>query len=178
MDKNGIAIAEKNIELNLTPQGVREIKSDMSFKDSVMVKAYIVNSDNEIVSEIYKTDKGEYKNVPLVADWITGEESGLGMGAGIIAPQGAPYGVDPELVDISKLNVSYKYDENYPMPESDNILWYKTGAYLASGNGANNSIYARDAADWEQKALPIGNGYMGGMLFGLPDNQSVFVEQH
>lgn len=68
MDKNGIAIAEKNIELNLTSQGVREIKSDMSFKDSVMVKAYIVNSDNEIVSEIYKTDKGEYKNVPLVAD--------------------------------------------------------------------------------------------------------------
>ena len=46
MDKNGIAIAEKNIELNLTSQGVREIKSDMSFKDSVMVKAYIVNSDN------------------------------------------------------------------------------------------------------------------------------------
>lgn len=177
MDKNGISVAEKNIELNLTSQGVQELKSDMSFKDAVMVKAYIVNSDNEIVSEIYKTDKGEYKNVPLVADWITGEKSGLGMGAGIVAPQGTPYGVDPELVDISKLNVSYKYDENYPMPESDNILWYKTGAYLASGNGANNSIYARDAADWEQKALPIGNGYMGGMLFGLPDKDQIQINE-
>lgn len=127
--------------------------------------------------EILETAEGKYTNVPLVADWITGSKSGLGMGAGIIAPSGAPYGVDPELVDVSTLNVSYTYDDNYPVPTTDNVLWYKTGAYLASANGANNSIYARDGADWEQKALPIGNGYMGGMLFGLPDKDQIQINE-
>ncbi|MGN0149927.1 MAG: glycoside hydrolase N-terminal domain-containing protein, partial [Clostridia bacterium] len=127
--------------------------------------------------EILETAEGEYTNVPLVADWITGTKSGLGMGAGVIAPSGAPYGVDPELVDVSTLNVSYTYDDNYPVQTTDNALWYKTGAYLASSNGANNSIYARDGADWEQKALPIGNGYMGGMLFGLPDKDQIQINE-
>ena len=127
--------------------------------------------------KVFETVNGEYKNVPLVADWITGAKSGLGMGAGIIAPSGVPYGVDPELVDVSSLNVSYTYDDNYPEPTADNVLWYKTGAYLASANGANNSIYARDGADWEQKALPIGNGYMGAMLFGLPDKDQIQINE-
>ncbi len=127
--------------------------------------------------EILVTATGEYTNVPLVADWITGTKSGLGMGAGIIAPSGVPYGVDPELVDVSALNVSYTYDDNYPVPTADNVLWYKTGAYLASSNGANNSIYARDGVDWEQKAIPIGNGYMGGMLFGLPDKDQIQINE-
>ena len=177
VDKNGITVADKTVALDVNAQGIQEIKSDMSFKNAVSVKAYIVNSDNEIVSEIYKADKGEYKNVPLVADWITGAKSGLGMGAGIIAPKGAPYGVDPALVDVSDLNVKYTYDDNYPAPSADNALWYKTGAYLASSSGANNSIYARDGADWEQKALPIGNGYMGGMLFGLPDKDQIQINE-
>ncbi len=127
--------------------------------------------------EIFTASEGVYKNIPLVSDWITGAKSGLGMGAGIIAPQGAPYGVDPELVDVSELNVTYTYDENYPVQTVDNALWYKTGAYLASSSGANNSIYARDAADWEQKALPIGNGYMGGMIFGLPDKDQIQINE-
>ncbi|MBQ8301250.1 MAG: glycoside hydrolase N-terminal domain-containing protein, partial [Clostridia bacterium] len=130
-----------------------------------------------VVSEINVINNGEYTNVPLVADWITGAKSGLGMGAGIISPKGAPYGVDPESVDVSTLNVNYTYDANYPTPTTDNALWYKTGAYLASSSGANNSIYARDGADWEQKALPIGNGYMGGMLFGLPDKDQIQINE-
>ncbi|MGN1115391.1 MAG: glycosyl hydrolase family 95 catalytic domain-containing protein [Candidatus Ornithomonoglobus sp.] len=135
-------------------------------------------SYEDVVSdEVFETADGEYKNVPLVADWITGSKSGLGMGAGVIAPIGAPYGVDPGLVDVSTLNVRYTYDDNYPVPTTDNVLWYKTGAYLASANGANNSIYARDGADWEQKALPIGNGYMGGMLFGLPDKDQIQINE-
>ena len=129
---------------------------------------YGISSD-----EVKIMNSGEYTNIPIVADWVTGAKSGLGMGAGIIAPQNVPYGVDPELVDVSEFNVSYTYDSSYPMPESDNTLWYKTGAYLASSSGANNSIYARDGADWEQKALPIGNGYMGGMVFGMPDKDQI-----
>ncbi|MDO5396498.1 MAG: glycoside hydrolase family 95 protein [bacterium] len=177
MDKNGIIIAEESAVLSPSAAGVQEIKINMSFKNASAVKAYIINADNEIISDIFKTDKGEYKNVPLVSDWITGAKSGLGMGAGIITPNGAPYGVDPELVDVSKLKVRYTYDDNYPVPSADNALWYKTGAYLAGNSSGNNSIYARDGADWEQKALPIGNGYMGGMLFGLPDKDQIQINE-
>ena len=130
-----------------------------------------------ISDEIFMTGEGSYKNVPLVSDWITGTKSGLGMGAGIMAPSGAPYGVDPSVVDVSTLNVSYSYDDNYPAPKADNALWYKTGAYLAGNSSGNNSIYARDGVDWEQKALPIGNGYMGAMLFGLPDKDQIQLNE-
>lgn len=130
-----------------------------------------------VVSDLLKTNKGQYSNVPLVSDWITGAKSGFGMGAGIISPNSVPYGVDPELADVSELNVKYSYDDDYIGADTDNSLWYKTGAYLASANGANNSIYARDGADWEQQALPIGNGYMGGMIFGLPDKDQIQINE-
>lgn len=138
-----------------------------------------VNLGAVVSDSIFTTEKGEYSNIPLVADWITGAKSGLGMGAGIISPDtaNAPYGVDPVLTNVSALNVNYTYDNNYKGAETDNALWYKTGAFLASANGANNSIYARDGADWEQQALPIGNGYMGGMLFGLPDKDQIQINE-
>ena len=132
----------------------------------------------EVVSdEIFSTTTGEYSNIPLVSDWLTGAKSGLGMGAGVISPSSVPYGIDPNLVDVSTLNVNYTYDNNYQGATADNALWYKTGAFLASANGANNSIYARDGADWEQQALPIGNGYMGGMIFGLPDKDQIQINE-
>lgn len=132
----------------------------------------------EVVSdEIFNTTTGEYSNIPLVSDWLTGAKSGLGMGAGVISPSSVPYGIDPNLVDVSTLNVNYTYDNNYQGATADNALWYKTGAFLASANGANNSIYARDGADWEQQALPIGNGYMGGMIFGLPDKDQIQINE-
>lgn len=178
IDENGIVISANITELKNLVNGVQEVKTAMTFTNAVSVKAYIVNSNNEIVSEeIYKTDKTAYKNVPLVSDWITGTKSGLGMGAGIITPTGVPYGIDPELVDVSELNVKYTYDNNYKGAEIDNALWYKTGAFLKGGSGGNNSIYARDGADWEQQALPIGNGYMGAMLFGLPDKDQIQLNE-
>ncbi|HOM77129.1 MAG TPA: glycoside hydrolase N-terminal domain-containing protein, partial [Anaerohalosphaeraceae bacterium] len=36
-----------------------------------------------------------------------------------------------------------------PAPDSELALWYR-----------------QPAADWESQALPIGNGYIGGMVFG------------
>lgn len=173
LGEKNIVLAEDETDISESADGVSEAKTAMKFTGAVAVKAYIKNSDGLVVSEIFRTDKGSYKNVPLVSDWITGQKSGLGMGAGIIAPSGAPVGVDPELVDTSTLNVNYVYDSDYPEQTVDNVLWYKTGAYLKSANGANNSIYARDSADWEQQALPIGNGYMGGMLFGMPDKDQI-----
>jgi alpha-L-fucosidase 2 len=166
-----------------------ELKN-VEFLDTAKVKAMLWNSINEMKpladtaseiseskneagavasDEIFVTAAGEYSNVPLVSDWITGTKSGLGMGAGIINPSGAPYGVDPEVTDVgSALAYTYTYDDNYPAPTADNALWYKTAAYQAGCN-----IYARDGADWEKQALPIGNGYMGGMLFGRPDKDQI-----
>lgn len=172
LGEKDVVLAETEADISAAAEGVSEVKTAMEFSGAAAIKAYIKNSDGEAVSEIYRTNSGSYKNVPLVSDWITGAKSGLGMGEGIIAPSGAPVGVDPELVDTSSLNVKYTY-EDYPEQTVDNVLWYKTGAYLKSANGANNSIYARDSADWEQQALPIGNGYMGGMLFGMPDKDQI-----
>ncbi len=178
VDANGIVIAQTQATLDNIAEGVTEVKAPLEFNNASQIKAYIINSNNEIISnEIYKTDKTLYKNVPLVADWITGEKSGLGMGKGIIAPTGAPYGVDPDTVDVADLNVKYTYDDNYVGATADNALWYKTGAYLKGSSNGNNSIYARDGVDWEQKALPIGNGYMGGMLFGLPDKDQIQINE-
>lgn len=178
IDENGMVIAENIAALENLELGVQEVKTGMTFKNASLIKSYVINSQNVIVSsELYKIDKGTYKNVPLVSDWITGAKSGLGMGAGIMTPTGAPYGVDPAVVNVADLNVKYSYDENYPIQTVDNALWYKTGAYLAGNSSGNNSIYARDGADWEQKALPIGNGYMGGMLFGLPDKDQIQINE-
>lgn len=178
LDENGIVIAENTTALSEMTEGVAEVKAPMEFKGAVKVNAYIINADKEIVSDkIYETAKTAYKNIPLVADWITGEKSGLGMGKGILAPVNAPYGVDPAVVDVADLNVKYTYDSNYPEIKTDNMLWYKTGAYLANSGNNNNSIYAMHGADWEEKALPIGNGYMGGMLFGLPDKDQIQINE-
>ena len=48
-----------------------------------------MNSEiGEVVSdEIFNTTTGEYSNIPLVSDWLTGAKSGLGMGAGVISPK-------------------------------------------------------------------------------------------
>ncbi len=174
LDGNGIAIAATSVSLDVAAEGVTEIKTPLAFTGASLVKAYIVNSSEEIVSDaIYKTTLTAYKNIPLVSDWITGKISGLGMDAGILSPKGVPYGVDPKTVDIADLNVSYTYDNNYPAQTKNNVLWYKTGAYLAKSGNDSNSIYDMHAADWEQKALPIGNGYMAGMLFGLPDKDQI-----
>ena len=35
------------------------------------------------------------------------------------------------------------------------------------------TIYDRDGKDWEEQALPIGNGYLGAMLFGMPGKDHI-----
>ena len=177
VDANGMTVKRTEVPLDDAPAGVSGIKAALDFDAAAEIRAYVVNSDDEVVSEIYKGTETLYKNIPLVADWITGEKSGLGMGAGVLSPKGAPYGVDPELTDVSGLNVSYTYDKDYPAPSSDNALWYKTGAYLQKSGSSSNSIYDMHAADWEQKALPIGNGYMGGMIFGMPDKDQIQINE-
>ena len=113
-----------------------------------------------------KINKGSYKGLPVIADWITNAE--LGIGPSVMNPSKAPAGVDPTIVQTKALNVNYVYNSNYPSIQTNNLLWYKTGAF-----DPKSTIYDRDGVDWEQQALPIGNGYMGAMLFGMPGKDHI-----
>ncbi len=174
LNKDNVVLDEKDYTVKNVQNNIQSVDFD---EDAVLNKAAkirvkIFDNNGTLISK--KTDdisNGVYKNVPLVADWITGEKSGLGMGKGILSPKGAPCGVDPNIVDLSS-SIKYETDANAPKPTADNVLWYKTGAY-ASGA----SIYARDGADWERQALPIGNGYMGGMLFGMPHKDQIQINE-
>ena len=47
-----------------------------------------------------------------------------------------------------------------PAPSSDLSLWYRL-----------------PASDWESQALPIGNGYIGGMVFGGVDQEHIQLNE-
>lgn len=109
---------------------------------------------------------GSYKEIPIYSNWITHPK--YGNGPGVMNPDKVPAGVDPAVVNTKNLNVNYLYDDSYQIGKQDNILWYKTGAYDPS-----STIYDRDGKDWEEQALPIGNGYLGAMLFGMPGKDHI-----
>lgn len=109
---------------------------------------------------------GSYKGIPIYSNWIT--HAKYGNGPGVMNPEKVPAGVDPTVVNTKNLNVNYLYDGSYQIGKQDNMLWYKTGAY-----DPNATIYDRDGKDWEEQALPIGNGYLGAMLFGMPGKDHI-----
>ena len=133
--------------------------------EAVGTYVMILDADGNVVSkETVITDKGIYKGLPLVGDWYTNEDVGIGTDVN----GGPPAGVDPTVTNTSSYGVKYTYDNNYPEIETDNMLWYKTGAYNSKSN-----IYQQHSDDWEQQALPIGNGYLGGMVFGMPSKDQI-----
>lgn len=109
---------------------------------------------------------GSYKEIPIYSNWITHPK--YGNGPGVMNPDKVPAGVDPAVVNTKNLNVNYLYDDSYQIGKQDNILWFKTGAY-----DPNSTIYDRDGKDWEEQGLPIGNGYLGAMLFGMPGKDHI-----
>ncbi|MEN9908044.1 MAG: hypothetical protein RLZZ540_1193 [Bacteroidota bacterium] len=117
---------------------------------------------------LFTTDfkNGAYKEIPIYSNWITHPK--YGNGPGVMNPDKVPAGVDPAVVNTKSLSVNYLYDDFYPIGKQDNLLWYKTGAYDPTA-----TIYDRDGKDWEEQALPIGNGYLGAMLFGMPGKDHI-----
>ena len=173
-ESSGVLSGEKTYTLDNISKGVQTLAFDtvMSLEKADKVRVKIFDESGKLISaKAEDILNGVYKNVPLVSDWITGAKSGLGMGAGILSPVGAARGVDPEITDLEN-SITYTSDENAPMPTSDNVLWYREGAY-EKGAG----IYDRDGDDWEREALPIGNGYMGGMLFGMPHKDQIQINE-
>ncbi|MCX7715728.1 MAG: hypothetical protein N2171_08395, partial [Clostridia bacterium] len=143
-DKNNYLANEGSFSIDSSSieVGVQCFYLNFDLDEASYVKAYISNSAGLVISTDVKVfTSGSYKNIPLVSDWITGAKSGLGMGAGVISPTTVPTGIDPSIVKTSTSNVTYTYDSNYPKITSDNMLWYKTGAYNAS-----STIYDRDGA--------------------------------
>ncbi|MBC7914967.1 MAG: glycoside hydrolase family 95 protein [Pyrinomonadaceae bacterium] len=168
-DTKGSVIAEKKYPLSGIKKGIQnfELGTVLSFANAAYVQASIETNKGLLVSpEGSKITQGSYKGLPLIGDWITNAE--LGNGPGVKSPTKIPVGVDPNLVNTQTSNVNYAYNATYPAVHTDNLLWYKTGAYDAKSN-----IYQRDGADWEQQALPIGNGYLGAMLFGMPGKDHI-----
>lgn len=45
--------------------------------------------------------------------------------------------------------------------------------------GANLALwYRQPATSWDTQALPIGNGFVGGMVFGAPDSDRIQFNEH
>ena len=166
---NGVCIESKEFELGTLKKGAYSVEAPVSLEKADYVRAYIVDDSNVLTGAQSDITSAIYKGVPMVSDWITGANSGMGMGAGVLTPSGAPAGVDPAIVNTYTSQASYT-ESNYDAVINENVttnnlLWYKTGAW---SNKNTATIYARDGEDWEQQALPIGNGYMAAMLFGMP----------
>ena len=166
---NGVCVESKEFDLTALNKGVYSVETPVTLQKADYVRAYVVAGDEVLTGAQADITSGMYKGTPMVADWVTGKNSGLGMGAGVLTPSGAPAGIDPALVDTYSSQAAYT-EENYDAVISENVttnnmLWYKTGAW---SNKNTATIYAMHGEDWEQQALPIGNGYMGAMLFGMP----------
>jgi alpha-L-fucosidase 2 len=144
-----------------------ELTNSLSTAKVKSIQIYIEsNKGKKLSTGGDKITNGTYKGLPQIADWIMNPV--FGNGPSVMNPTKVPVGVNPEVVNTKNANVNYLYNSKYPKIKSDNLLWYKTGAY-----DPKSSIYDRDGNDWEQQALPIGNGYMGAMLFGMPGKDHI-----
>jgi alpha-L-fucosidase 2 len=155
------------LDFNSLPEGYQFIpfEKQIDFAKTDFLRITVVSkAGKNLFSADFKS--GSYKGIPIYSNWITHPK--YGNGPGVMNPQKAPAGVDPDVVNTKNLNVNYLYDDSYQIGKQDNLLWYKTGAY-----DPNATIYDRDGKDWEEQALPIGNGYLGAMLFGMPGKDHI-----
>ena len=155
------------INFNKLPEGYQFIsfEKELDLTQADYLRVTIVSKAGK---NLFTADfiSGSYKEIPIYSNWITHPK--YGNGPGVMNPQKVPAGIDPALVNTKNLNVNYLYDDSYQIGKQDNMLWYKTGAY-----DPNATIYDRDGKDWEEQALPIGNGYLGAMLFGMPGKDHI-----
>lgn len=166
-NKYGLLTVDENASIGSLEKGAYsvDIESEEELTDTVKLRAMIISEKGDVLSgKTVDITEGIYKGIPITGDWHMNEETGIGASANA----GPPAGIDPEVVNTSEHSVTYKYDDNYRDITKDNILWYKTGAYYSGSN-----IYQQHSRDWEQQALPIGNGYMGGMIFGMPGRDQI-----
>lgn len=166
-NKKQINQFKTDIDFNSLPKGYQFIPLEKQM-DLAQAEFLCVTILSKAGKNLFTADfkSGSYKGIPIYANWITHPK--YGNGPGMMNPQKVPAGVDPNVVNTKNLNVNYLYDDSYQIGKQENMLWYKTGAY-----DTNATIYDRDGKDWEEQALPIGNGYLGAMLFGMPGKDHI-----
>lgn len=166
-NKKQINQFKTDIDFNSLPKGYQFIPLEKQM-DLAQAEFLCVTILSKAGKNLFTADfkSGSYKGIPIYANWITHPK--YGNGPGMMNPQKVPAGVDPNVVNTKNLNVNYLYDDSYQIGKQENMLWYKTGAY-----DTNTTIYDRDGKDWEEQALPIGNGYLGAMLFGMPGKDHI-----
>lgn len=168
-DNKGKQINQLKTELDFSkfPEGYQfipfEKQIDLAQADYLRI-TIATKSGKNIFAADFKS--GSYKEIPIYSNWITDPK--YGNGPRVMNPEKVPAGVDPSVVNTKNRNINYLYDDAYYLPKNNNLLWYKTGAY-----DPNSTIYDRDGKDWEEQALPIGNGYLGAMLFGMPGKDHI-----
>ncbi len=167
-DKRNVLIGQEERVVDIVNAATSiDFKEPVALGKATSVKVKIFNSDGQLISKSQEniTETG-YKNAPLFADWVYGEKSQMA--------RHIPSGVDPLVVNTDVNDVKYTYTDNYEKGvinkyvTTNNLLWYKKGAF-----NKGSSIYHRDGKDWEEMALPIGNGYMGAMIFGMPKKDHI-----
>ena len=177
--------SETSLTLEAFDKGkqIKQIKTDLDFSklsegyqfipfekqmDLAQAEFLRITIVSKAGKNLFTTDfkNGSYKEIPIYSNWITHPK--YGNGPGVMNPEKVPAGIDPAVVNTKNLNVNYLYDDSYQIGKQDNVLWYKTGAYDPPA-----TIYDRDGKDWEEQALPIGNGYLGAMLFGMPGRDHI-----
>lgn len=168
-DNKGKQINQFKTEIDFSklPEGYQfiSLEKEIDLSKAEFLRVTILSKAGK---SLFTTDfkKGSFKGIPIYANWITHPK--YGNGPSVMNPEKVPAGVDPVAVNTKNLNVNYLYDNSYKVGKQDNVLWYKTGAYEP-----NATIYDRDGKDWEEQALPIGNGYLGAMLFGMPGKDHI-----
>ncbi len=163
-DAEGKSIDQIKKEINFSqfPTGYQFIalEAEMDLRQAESIQLNIISKSGEnLFSKVFK--EGSYKDIPIYSNWITHPK--YGNGPGVMNPDKVPSGIDPEIVNTQNLDVKYNYNQGYAVNKKDNVLWYKKAAFDPKA-----TIYDRDGKDWEEQALPIGNGYLGAMLFGIP----------
>ncbi|TDD99668.1 glycoside hydrolase family 95 protein [Flavobacterium cellulosilyticum] len=155
------------IDFNKFPEGYQFISFEKAI-DLAQAEFLRITLISKAGKNLFTADfkSGSYKGIPIYSNWITHPK--YGNGPGVMNPEKVPAGIDPGVENTIKLNVNYLYDDSYQVRKQDNLLWYKTGAFDPKA-----TIYDRDGKDWEEQALPIGNGYLGAMLFGMPGKDHI-----
>jgi alpha-L-fucosidase 2 len=155
------------IDFSKLPEGYQfiplEKQMDLALADYLHI-TIVSKAGKNLFTADFKN--GSYKGIPIYSNWITHPK--YGNGPGVMNPDKVPAGIDSDVVNTKKLNVNYLYDNAYQIGKQDNFLWYKTSAY-----DPNSTIYDRDGKDWEEQALPIGNGFLAAMLFGMPGKDHI-----
>lgn len=164
-DKNNVCVSKGEMTADISDGVTGMMLEEPQILEKVKyVRVIAVSEENIISSKTTDLTNGIYKGIPIVGDWYTNAEVGAGKGVNASTPAG----IDPDIVNTVNSKVQYTYDSNYKEITVDNMLWYKTGAYSSKAN-----IYQQHGEDWEQQALPIGNGYLGGMVFGMPSKDHI-----